>query len=70
MDEHLRFCKRTYKNDPRESRQYSAGILNFVQRPSDNPEPGEAYYDTESEQVFVFLEDTWVQMVGPGNAEI
>ena len=71
MDEHLRFCKRTYKNsNPDRPRTHDAGPLNFVHRISDDPEPGDAYYDTESEQVFVFHEDNWIQMVGPGNADV
>ena len=70
MDEHLRFCKRTYKN-PRQQPNF---------RDSDQcdetpmgPKDGDWWWDYEEGIAFIFFEDhaQWMQVTGPGpNAEV
>ena len=64
MDEHLRFCKRTYKNDL--PNRVGAG-LNFVEGRIENPEEGDLYYDHEEQASYVFVDGDWALFAGIGN---
>ena len=69
MDEHLRFCKRTYPNPLQPNFRDSNGC----DATPTNPKDGDWWYDYEQGLVFIFFgeQDRWVQIAGPGpNAEV